>query len=586
LLINIETERINVRRYIAEVQSDVCQSHERVARAWLDGPRGQEFIDSQEIARFVTLSCYIHQQQANSLCSRPTTRAAVPKMSAELIMQSISLTPDVVAALWASIYDVVDSGYWNAAQWKQGTRINGSRYELLQIASACLLSSFITQLTTGRRHTRNISPQTRMRFLSEVSSRMITDIDWPKPAAEMPLMDDRTRWESRPLCFPSASRVPALAHLINELNPPPNPPDTPSREIHSPVRADTPAPYEAEPDTPVHTRAKSLPRDVPTVNAEDESQLTAPSSSLPEPQQESQNPIELQHPEADQDIDDAESLRSGCEDADDADRDDDDSDDGTRSFYFNPVTGEYYEKPTIDADNDMGMSVDLEVVGDEILVTPEMIERAQHICSMDTEADLAAIAAVLEHQNGWSDITSRALGHGRLTALGFASLALEHLESLDRKIDKHLLYWSEKQAMIAEAIDQIKETQQKTKENKERLARLKGTTVEMAHQLAQGQQEFLLQRATDESLQGLRAVPKRQELTTAPPRNDKVTKLRESLKHKNRRSGGTKTGSHTPGGFSGLRAVAGVAGSTAGSQSAIPSTPSSASSNLRDQMGL
>jgi hypothetical protein len=60
-LINIETERINVRRYIAEVRSDVCQSHERLARAWLDGPCGQEFIASQELARFVTLTSFNNQ---------------------------------------------------------------------------------------------------------------------------------------------------------------------------------------------------------------------------------------------------------------------------------------------------------------------------------------------------------------------------------------------------------------------------------------------------------------------------------------------------------------------------------------------
>jgi hypothetical protein len=52
-LIDSHVEKITVRRYLSELQSDICQSHERVARAWLNGPKGQEFTQLQDTMRSV-----------------------------------------------------------------------------------------------------------------------------------------------------------------------------------------------------------------------------------------------------------------------------------------------------------------------------------------------------------------------------------------------------------------------------------------------------------------------------------------------------------------------------------------------------
>jgi len=52
-VIDIEAEKKTVERAISELQSDICHTHELVARAWIDGPHGQEFITRQQQARFV-----------------------------------------------------------------------------------------------------------------------------------------------------------------------------------------------------------------------------------------------------------------------------------------------------------------------------------------------------------------------------------------------------------------------------------------------------------------------------------------------------------------------------------------------------
>ncbi|KAF8248845.1 hypothetical protein K440DRAFT_641936 [Wilcoxina mikolae CBS 423.85] len=63
-------------------------------------------------------------------------------------------------------------------------------------------------------------------------------------------------------------------------------------------------------------------------------------------------------------------------------------------------------------------SVDMAVPEDSVLVTNEMIERTMSLCNSETEADWAAVAAVLEFHGGWSGITTRAMQFGKLSPMG------------------------------------------------------------------------------------------------------------------------------------------------------------------------
>jgi len=46
-IVDIEQERFNIRRYILEIQSDLCYTHEQVTRVWLESQFGMKFRESQ-----------------------------------------------------------------------------------------------------------------------------------------------------------------------------------------------------------------------------------------------------------------------------------------------------------------------------------------------------------------------------------------------------------------------------------------------------------------------------------------------------------------------------------------------------------
>lgn len=62
--------------------------------------------------------------------------------------------------------------------------------------------------------------------------------------------------------------------------------------------------------------------------------------------------------------------------------------------FFHDRVNTYSERPEYDFNEELGMSVGLEIPGDTILITPEMIGRAETISGLDADPDAAAVAAV------------------------------------------------------------------------------------------------------------------------------------------------------------------------------------------------
>jgi hypothetical protein len=50
-VVDIDAMRSDVYRMLLELQSDICHTHERVARAWMDGPSGLSFLADQQLVR-------------------------------------------------------------------------------------------------------------------------------------------------------------------------------------------------------------------------------------------------------------------------------------------------------------------------------------------------------------------------------------------------------------------------------------------------------------------------------------------------------------------------------------------------------
>jgi hypothetical protein len=80
-------------------------------------------------------------------------------------------------------------------------------------------------------------------------------------------------------------------------------------------------------------------------------------------------------------------------------------------YCYDSATGRYFPKGRLPSyyNDDMGMSLDLEIPSEEILITPEMLDRAHAVCEEVAAADIEMVAAVAEHESAWDEISVRAI---------------------------------------------------------------------------------------------------------------------------------------------------------------------------------
>jgi hypothetical protein len=159
-----------------------------------------------------------------------------------------------------------------------------------------------------------------------------------------------------------------------------------------------------------------------------------------------------------------------------------------RVYYKDPETGQYFPKPDVDDNRDIGSSTGFEI-SEEFLITDEMLERARGICEGEVDADLAAVAAVAEFELGWEDITRRAIHQASLNPLGQAGLLLESLAKYSMKIDEHIVYWKRREAMMDALMEKLQEEQDRMAEDAAILAKAKSTAIAKSYQLAKEQQK-------------------------------------------------------------------------------------------------
>jgi hypothetical protein len=50
-VVDLDSIRSDVCRMLSELQSDICYTHELVARAWMEGPLGLSFLADQQLFR-------------------------------------------------------------------------------------------------------------------------------------------------------------------------------------------------------------------------------------------------------------------------------------------------------------------------------------------------------------------------------------------------------------------------------------------------------------------------------------------------------------------------------------------------------
>jgi len=216
--------------------------------------------------------------------------------------------------------------------------------------------------------------------------------------------------------------------------------------------------------------------------------------------------------------------------------------------YKDPETGQYFPKPIVDYNHDIGPSTDLEI-SEDFLITDEMLERARDICEGEVDADLAAVAAVAEFEMGWEDITRRAIRQASLSPLGQAGLLLEYLAKYSKKIDVHIVYWKRREAMIDALMKKLQEEQDRVAEDAAILAKAKSTAIEKSHQLAKEQQKVYA--ANQRSI-----TPTSVTSTVGRPDqlSSGIERLRQKFNDSKRRSN-PSNGRPSPSGFSGVRPI-------------------------------
>lgn len=459
-----------------------------------------------------------------------------PKLNTETLDKDLALTPTEVCDLWASIADAVDPGYFNSATWyKAGTQTQRTIHDYLRQASLRLVFKFISQLTTGPPNSRNISAGARFRFLSDMADRSDASLNWPRPPPDMPTAADHAAWEIRPLHYFTGFNSAGFLAVSRRLAPPddPTPPQaersktpapappaafkTPTKTQGSPTNEER---FESILVTPKTSPRVPAPAAPPTSLRPEQAVVVVGEATSPEDLEEcpmnatrcqSSSPTDGTDNGAVEELSSRRDVTADASFADDEPGYDSEGDGlgvGSSSsalvddpfeedhcsragtvYYLHPETGQYLPKPTINRDEDMGPSIDLEIAGDEVLVTDDMLARARALCDDEADADLTAVAAVAQHEMAWEDITRRGIRQASLSGIGLASLAIEHLANLGHKIDENLIYWKRREAVVAAMTKKLIDEQARVAQDAAILASLKGSVILQSHQLAEEQQK-------------------------------------------------------------------------------------------------
>lgn len=139
----------------------------------------------------------------------------VPRKSTEIVKDSSQFRPEEVAALWISIYNVVDPGYWQQHSWISGSQTPRTLYDHLANISCEMIRRFFKYRKEGPKSHRNVSPEYCIRLLEELSgaSNPILQL----PSSEMSIDNDTQHWETRPEVFPAAYISPLAVQLVKLL---------------------------------------------------------------------------------------------------------------------------------------------------------------------------------------------------------------------------------------------------------------------------------------------------------------------------------------------------------------------------------
>jgi hypothetical protein len=193
--INPASEIDYFKELIMELQTDICRSHEVIARLWLNTSFGAAWLNELSIAR-----------KANSV---------LPRATPERIAEDFEFSPQEISSLWTPILAVAHPDHWNEQSWESEAAIcDDYIYESMEAASYNLIAKMVTGLHIGVRAHRTTNVTARLKMLAAISTLETPD-RWPElPVDGVSLPDTPEGWKAFPDFYRVSIDNPAFAGIF------------------------------------------------------------------------------------------------------------------------------------------------------------------------------------------------------------------------------------------------------------------------------------------------------------------------------------------------------------------------------------
>jgi hypothetical protein len=411
-----------VTSLFADLQRDIIDAHEIVARSLLLSEWGQTIIEKQQEQRYVCSDGTSRNHcLLMNMCSARHVKVTFPSVPA--IEKNLNLQFHEVATLWTPIYGVVHPGHWDPAQFRSYPR---EHYDALRAGSHKIIREMVELLTFGgHQATMTISVDARFRMLLSSSVKKIINPHWPTLHPDLPSALATDTWSARADLYESACQSNGLRLLLDRLGGMPqlhgasvNPDSINIHSVINAIRGEGQLDDDESSDSEELYSRPSRPAPPNRDNTPDSADgLTFPVDKPDTPQHNSQASlhdadIQTKSANPDSQPQNTTSRESTPSIARDPDSDDEET------FTVDDLA--QHDAP-------VGMSTFFTIGSEQENVTEEMVSTIKGMVDEDWQADVAVIAGVVQANSAWDEITTRALTIGRLGYVGAAHYVLQGL---------------------------------------------------------------------------------------------------------------------------------------------------------------
>jgi hypothetical protein len=196
-VVNVTGEMAFFKGLIQDLQTDICKSHELVARLWLGSASGEMWVESLQHAR--------------------ASNKSLPPVERSRLSEDLQLSIKDVGSLWASIHSAAHPKHWDMDAWNDDVGISDDLsyiFSFIEDASYTLITKMISGLHIGVKAQRSTNVSARLKMLTSISNVDYPDC-WPDlPDDGVGLPDSPEGWKGYPDCYQSCIDTQDFAALF------------------------------------------------------------------------------------------------------------------------------------------------------------------------------------------------------------------------------------------------------------------------------------------------------------------------------------------------------------------------------------